>query len=195
MTTIDPRIYVNGFQPEPKRTLRTHKLWALLEDAIDDAEHMEGVMKKHPNHFGWEMRTYVQFFERAYHQDKWADAVNDLHMTLSDARDGPGYCAMCVAGACMVRRGVSQEYEVDTTAGTDDWHQAIDQMRVGDFHMAFEHLYDEAPSTSQESGLEQVCSRFLGLFAGNPHSEDLPSLCLTWDQYRELADMLKGFDL
>ena len=63
---------------QPTRELRVGRLWTLLEDAIDDCEAFEQLIKEYPGQFSWDM-------------DCW----------LVEFADG---CIVCMAGACLLRR-------------------------------------------------------------------------------------------
>lgn len=68
----------------PTRTLRTDRLWSLLEDAVDDCEAVEQLIKTHPHVFSWDMDFWIE--------------------------EGYGGCCFCMAGASLLRRGRGDTY-------------------------------------------------------------------------------------
>jgi len=185
---IDARIYTNGFKPEPTRALRTDTLWALLEDAIDDAEFMSGVIHRLPDHFSWKMSTYVSTYEKPYIRGELG--------TPAQSVDKPAHCAMCVAGACMIRRGVTYSSGVDAPI---DWNDAVDQMRTGDFVSAYEVMYGDEPVGSHLAALERIADLYnqIYLHEGPERKQHgpPPSECLSWEGYRKVITALREHDL
>lgn len=73
---------------------------------------------------------------------------------------------------------------------------AIDNMRAGCFRLAYVCIHPEELSRTVNRKLAQVFCRFDDLNEANKEAHITPpSEYLTWDQYDEIAQMLRDLDL